>query len=104
MQIKIPTITSGLLILRPWVSEDAGALMDILHEKDILQYFPNQSPPSREKVDQYISHHLAHWEEFGYGHWANISREDQQLIGYPGLEHLPELNETEVAYLIDKRV
>ena len=101
---KIPTIFTDHLSLRPWNPEDSGALVTILQEKDILYYFPDKSPLSREKVDRYIAHHLAHWAEFGYGHWAVISREDGHLLGWNGLEYLPEINETEVAYLLSRQV
>ena len=104
MEIIIPTIVSTRLDLRPWVAEDAGELFTILHEKDILRYFPDQSPPSHEKVEGYIEHHLNHWAQFGYGHWAVVSRDSGQLLGWNGLEYLPELKETEVAYLLSRQV
>ena len=70
MDIKIPIISTAQLYLRPWVPEDVGELFTILQEKDILHYFPGQSPPSWEKVERYIEHHLTHWVQFSYGHWA----------------------------------
>ncbi len=102
--MNIPSIETPHLLLRGWTPDDAGALFDILQEEDILRYFPNPAPPSREKVGNYISRQLANWEQFGYGHWAVVTREDDQVAGWCGLEHLAELNETEVAYLLSKRV
>ncbi len=40
----------------------------------------------------------------GYGHWAVVARDSGQVVGWSGLEYLPELDETEVAYLLSKRV
>ena len=102
--MEIPTIETAHLILRGWRAEDADALYEILQEEGILQYFPNPKPPERAKADDYIAHHLAHWMQFGYGHWAVVTRDDDRVVGWNGLEYLPELDETEVAYLLSKRV
>ena len=100
--MSIPDLRTSRLILRPWTLEDARALFSILHEEDILQYFPNPAPLPLDKVQNYISHQLRHWQEHGYGHWAVTLREKDEVLGWCGLEYLPELNETEVAYLLSK--
>lgn len=100
--MTIPTLNTSRLCLRPWRIEDAEALLQILQEKDILQYFPPTSPATLEKMEHYIRHHLAHWEERGYGHWAVTIREEGRVIGWNGLEFLPDTQETEVAYLISQ--
>ncbi len=92
------------LLLRPWTVEDAGALFEILQERDILHYFPNPDPPAREIVEAYIHRQLAHWKEYGYGHWAIVLPGEGQVLGWNGLEFLPELGECEVAYLLSRRV
>ena len=101
--MSIPTLRTPHLILRPWTAEDGDAWFNILQEEGLLRYFPNQTPPLRERADRYISHHLAHWEKRGYGHWAVIPQDDGQVAGWCGLEDLPELGETEVAYLLSTR-
>jgi RimJ/RimL family protein N-acetyltransferase len=98
--VEIPTIETPHLILRAWKPQDAEALFEILQEDGILRYFPNPNPPPRSKVEDYIAHQLAHWESRGYGHWAVVERESGQLLGWNGLEYLPELGETEVGYLL----
>lgn len=55
-----------------------------------------------EKVENYINHQDSHWEKFKYGHWAVTLRETGQLMGFNGLEFLPDTNETEVGYLFSK--
>ena len=102
--VDIPMIETPNLILRGWAPEDAPALFEILQEDGILRYFPNPDPPPRAKVDEYVAHQLAHWQLYGYGHWAVVDRCDGQVLGWDGLEYLPDLGETEVAYLLRKRV
>ncbi|CAG1006849.1 partial Acetyltransferase, partial [Anaerolineae bacterium] len=41
-----------------------------------------------------------HWKKYNYGHWAVVIRETGQIIGWNGLEYLPDTNETEVGYLL----
>ena len=101
---NIPTIETLRLRLRPWTPDDAETWFNILQEDGILRYFPNPHPPARAKADAYIAHHLTHWQERGYGHWAVVTRDDDRVVGWNGLEYLPDLDETEVAYLLSKRV
>jgi RimJ/RimL family protein N-acetyltransferase len=102
--MNIPTLQTPNLFLRPWNQEDADAWFNIMQEEGILRYFPNQTPPSHEKAKLYIAHHSAHWQLHGYGHWAVVTRQDGNVVGWNGLEYLPELDETEIAYLLSKKV
>jgi [ribosomal protein S5]-alanine N-acetyltransferase len=99
----IPTLETSHLLLRPWKPEDADALLGILQEPDILKYYPPTSF-TLEKTQRYIDHHLKHWQECGYGHWAVTLKTDGRLIGWDGLEYLPETDEIEVAYLLSHQV
>jgi ribosomal-protein-alanine N-acetyltransferase len=102
--MNIPTLETPNLILRPWTLNDADALCSILQEPEMMKYFPPSSPSTVEKAQRYITHQLHHWEERGYGHWAIVTRDDGQVAGWNGLEFLAETNETEVAYLLTRRV
>jgi len=102
--MQIPTLRTARLLLRPWTLEDAPTLFEILREQDIFRYFPPSPPPTLERAQRYISHQLAHWQERGCGHWAVITPEGRQSAGWNGLEHLPETDETEVAYLLSRSV
>jgi [ribosomal protein S5]-alanine N-acetyltransferase len=101
-QHKVPTLSTPRLRLRPWEAGDAERLFSILQEPDILQYFPRTSPPQRGWVEKYIQHHFNHWQERDYGHWAVVLQQDDRVIGWTGLEYLPELEQTELAYLLSR--
>jgi ribosomal-protein-alanine N-acetyltransferase len=101
--VNIPTIETPDLILRPWRLEDKEVLFQVLQEPGILQYFP----PTRFTLEgtlKYINHQLLNWQEHGYGHWAITLKEDGRVVGWDGLEHLPETSENEVAYLLSHEV
>lgn len=96
----IPTLTTTRLVLRPFTAGDAEPLHRLLGGKDVLRYFPNPDPPPPDRVQKLIVQQLAHWGEHGYGWWAVEQRAKQGLMGWAGLQFLPETQETEVAYLL----
>ena len=102
MAEQIPAVTTSRLVLRPFVPEDVEPLHRIMNDREVMRYFPVADPPPLEKVDRLIQGQLKHWEAHGYGWWAVELRSDSQLIGWSGLQFLPETNETEVAYLLGK--
>lgn len=99
---KIPMITTLRLVMRPFTTGDRNALYEIVQEPNIFQYFPSKGAWAIEKVERYIQYQIAHWQKFNYGHWAVVLRETGQIIGWNGLEYLPDTNETEVGYLFSR--
>ena len=102
IHLNIPSFNTVHLCLRPWKLEDAPRLLEIMQEESIFKYFPPSTPPTLEKAERYISHQLAYWEKYGYGHWAVMTLEEGQLAGWNGLEYLPDTDETEVGYLLGR--
>ncbi|MBN2549829.1 MAG: GNAT family N-acetyltransferase [Anaerolineales bacterium] len=96
-QVQTPHLT-----LRPLEPADADALHRIYQSEGVLRYFPNPSPPPLEKVQRFIAGQLAHWEKFGYGNWGILPAGETEIIGWAGLQYLPELEETEVGFLLDR--
>lgn len=102
MKAKIPTLTTPRLILRPLEAQDAQVLLRIYQAEGVLQYFPNPTPPPLEKVQKFIAGQEKHWAEYGYGNWGILPIGASQIIGWVGLQYLPELAETEVGYLLSR--
>jgi len=98
----VPTLTTARLILRPLSENDAVPLHHVWNDPDVTRYFPNATPPPLEKVQSIILRQIRHWEEHGYGWWAATFRDGGQMIGWCGLQYLPETDESEVAYLLGK--
>ena len=105
----IPTLTTSRLILRPFIEADAEPLHRILNEDGILRYFPRPDPPDMARVQRIIAGQLRHWEEHGLGWWAvelrstGELRATSELLGWSGLQYLPETKEVEVGYLLSQR-
>jgi ribosomal-protein-alanine N-acetyltransferase len=87
-------------ILRPFTMDDCSTLWRITNEPDMMQYFPNPNPPTADRIERIITHQLAHWQAHGYGWWAMTTHTSNELIGWCGLQYLPETDETEVGYLL----
>lgn len=102
MTFHIPTLHTAHLTLRPLIHADATILHRIYQTDGVLQYFPNPTPPPLEKVERFVLLQQAHWEKYGYGNWAVTARGEKEIIGWAGLQFLPETNETEVGYLLDR--
>ena len=100
--MELPTLETARLVLRPFAESDAGPLCRILSETGILRYFPHPDPPPLEKVQRLVARQLEHWAEHGLGWWAVEPRQDPELIGWCGLQFLPELEEVEVGYLLSR--
>ena len=99
-----PAIRTKNILLRQFNEEDTDALFHILQEKDILKYFPNTKPFPRGKVEKLIQSQINQWDELGYAWWAVESGVDSALLGWSGLQYLPETDETEVGYLLSRSV
>lgn len=99
----IPTITTARLTLRPFKSEDATPLHRILNEPNILQYYPRTDPPGMDRVQALIERQFAQWREHNLGWWVVVPNGQDELIGWNGLQFLPETGEVEVGYLLSRQ-
>ena len=102
MNTSIPSIQTGRLTLLPLQLTDSEILYRIYQTKDILRYFPNPIPPPLEKVQKFIAAQQTHWEKYSYGNWGILPIGANEIIGWAGLQYLPELEETEVGFLLDQ--
>jgi ribosomal-protein-alanine N-acetyltransferase len=94
------SIRTSHLILRSLQTADAEALHRIYQSEGVLRYFPNSLPPPLDKVQRFIATQRAHWEKYGYGNWGILAEGECEVIGWAGLQYLPELDETEVGFLL----
>ena len=75
-----------------------------MNDREVLRYFPSSDPPARDQIERLIQFQLKHWGTYGYGWWAVCAADsaNSPLIGWAGLQYLPDTDEIEVGYLLDK--
>jgi ribosomal-protein-alanine N-acetyltransferase len=96
------SIQTPPLALRPLQPADAVVLHRIYQSEGVLRYFPDSDPPPLEKVQRFLAGQQAHWDKYGYGNWGILPEGEKEIVGWVGLQFLPELNETEVGFLLDR--
>ncbi len=98
--MTIRTITTDRLRLRALTADDAEPLHRLLDEREVMRYLPRPVPPSLEQVQQLITAQIGHWRKHGYG-WGAVQRlAGVGIVGWSGLQFLPETDEVEVAYCL----
>ena len=99
---SFPSIRTIHLTLQPLQMEDANVLHRIYQSEGVLRYFPNPIPPPLDRVQRFVATQQAHWEKYGYGNWGILPAGELEIIGWAGLQYLPELDQTEVGFLLDR--
>lgn len=102
MNFSIPTISLPGCSLIPLQPVHAEILHRIYQVEDVLRYFPSTTPPPLERVERFILEQQKHWEQYHCGNWAILPDHGKEMIGWAGLQYLPELDEIEVGFLLAK--
>lgn len=72
------------LIIREFREEDIDELAPILADPKVMEYSVD-GPLSREDAQQKLQHRiLDHYDEYGYGLYAIVSKETKKIIGLAG--------------------
>lgn len=100
--MKIPTIETMRLRLRPFTPNDTAPMHKLMNGDSVMRYFPGSPTLSLEQVERMLAGQADHWQKYSYGWWAVELKATGKLIGWCGLQYLPETDETEVAYLLGR--
>ena len=95
-------IETQRLILREFQQEDAQKLALILANPKVMKFSPVgilSELQTKEKVEGFITS----YEKHGFGKWAVITKDSNELIGYCGiaLEEIDNKDEREIGYRLD---
>lgn len=87
------------LILRDFQQKDLDALAPIMANPQVMQFSPTGTlsvSQTKEKIDSFLNL----YKVFGFGKWAVILQETQELIGYCGIsvELIENVEEKEIGY------
>ncbi|RPI16329.1 MAG: N-acetyltransferase [Ignavibacteriae bacterium] len=90
------------LFLRKFETTDITGLSRIYTDEDVMRYIGRGGVLNAVQALKMIEYWKKCYEDPGYGEWAVINKEDGKLIGHCGFQYLKSINETEIAYLLDK--
>lgn len=74
------------LKLRQWRGADHQPFAELCADPRVMRYFP--APLNEEQARASIERFTAHIVEWGYGFWAVERRDNQQFIGFVGLNNI----------------
>lgn len=86
------------LILRELVPQDADALAAVLGDPVAMQYYP--APFNRKEVEEWIERNRQRYQREGYGLWAMLLRDSDEVIGDCGcyLREIEGRSSVEIGY------
>lgn len=79
--------------------DDLNAMYTVFSDAEVMSF--GDGPQTLEWVQGWLVLHMEDYTRLGYGPYAVVEREDDQVIGYCGLFHFPDINgqpEVEIGY------
>lgn len=97
-------LETSRLTLRYITSRDAEALMPILGDPEVMR-FSIIGVHSKKQIKQFIEQRLLSYLERGFGLYALVHKQNQELIGYCGffIQSIEQKSEVEIGYRLAKK-
>ncbi|MGB1246566.1 MAG: GNAT family N-acetyltransferase, partial [Flavobacteriaceae bacterium] len=94
-----PIIETQRLILRPFNMDDAAAVVRFGSENRTQELTGDVGIYTIEKAEEIISQvWLKEYAQYGYARMAVVVKATDELIGFSGLKHLPQLELPDLGY------
>jgi [ribosomal protein S5]-alanine N-acetyltransferase len=88
------------------VPGDVDALAAMYADPEVMRFIGMGGVKSYDDAARYIQSQLEEYATRGYGEWATVARDTQEMVGLCGLIRWPDIDgreEIEVAYLLARR-
>ncbi|NJN58413.1 MAG: GNAT family N-acetyltransferase [Leptolyngbyaceae cyanobacterium SL_5_9] len=90
------------LIFRHFFPADLNQLYQEIYSHPLVaQALSPTGSLTFEQTAQILHRRLGHWQKHGFGVWALIHKQNQQLMGHCGLHYLGDTSEVELTYAIN---
>lgn len=80
---------------------DLDELSLIFSDPEVVRYLGSGKPAQREETEHALRTIIKHWKRHGFGRWAVVFKQTQELIGYGGLRSFH--GTPELVYLLARR-
>ena len=102
--MKLDTIITNRLILRPFSPDDLEAYLPIMTNPQVTRFLGSGKDKTPEDVRQVMELFMQYPQEHGFGVWAVLLRESEKLIGHCGFLALEDGSGVELLYAFDPTV
>jgi ribosomal-protein-alanine N-acetyltransferase len=93
-------IRTKRLMLRQFQGQDMEAYVRMMGDREVGKWFPKGDGYTREEARRSLDAILKHWNQWGFGIWALVGREDPVLRGRCGFNRILETSEIEVDFVL----
>ncbi|MCC3439065.1 MAG: N-acetyltransferase [Oscillatoriales cyanobacterium] len=94
-------IETPRLYLRQFTPDDLDELYRIYSDAEVMKYL-SEGVRNKEETAADLFQIIGDWEKHGFGLWAVVNKQNNQLIGDGGLRFLGKTPEVEVGYVLAK--
>jgi ribosomal-protein-alanine N-acetyltransferase len=102
MKISFPLIETARLKLRLPSPGDVESIHSIWSDPEVMKFIPIILFRTREEIGEFIPLSIERWKERGFGIFAVTTKENDQMVGYCGLQYLDNTTEVEIYYGFSK--
>lgn len=91
------------LVIREMTQDDFGALCKIMCDEEVMRA-SYESAFTEGEVQSWLNRHIKRYETLGFGLWAVVLKENNEMIGQCGLtiQNWKNKNVLEIGYLFQK--
>ena len=90
------------LLLRRFTLEDAPLVLELNSDPEILKYLHEPKIENLQHAEDVLTGIILPQYKNNLGRWAIHIKENNEFIGWCGLKHRPEINETDLGYRFKK--
>ncbi len=90
-------LETNRLYLRRLTVEDAENAYRLNLDSKVIQYTGDDSFESIETARQFLANY-SHYDQYDFGRWAVIRKDNDEFLGWCGLKYTPELNEYDIGF------
>src|SRR4051812_8677611 len=100
--MKEHIIETERLLLREILPSEAEVMYNLNLDPDVIRYTGDPPFESMAEAEKFIRNY-PDYAKNGYGRWAVVRKEDNEVLGWCGLKYLPETEETDIGYRFFKK-
>ena len=95
-------LETNRLLLREFELNDKHSFFELNEDNDVIKYTGDKAFDSVQLAGKFLKTYT-HYQQYGYGRWAVILKDDNTFAGWCGLKFTPATNEVDLGYRFFKK-